>query len=163
MATTSVTIREAKREDVHMIFVLIKELADYEREPTGVKINETDLERDGFGATPLFRVFIGEYRGSGAVGFALVHTSYSTWEGRCLYLEDIFVREPFRGKGVGRALFRRVVQEAQDTNSARLVFQVLDWNTPSRSWYEALGAKPHQQWVTYRMYKRDISEFLSKP
>jgi GNAT superfamily N-acetyltransferase len=166
MAATKLTVsvRDATREDVPLIYALIRELAEYEREPKGVKISEADLARDGFGAAPpLFRVFIGEVEAAGPVGFALVHTAYSTWEGRCMYLEDIFVRLAYRAKGVGGALFRRVVQEAKDTGSARLVFQVLDWNKPSRDWYESIGAQPHPQWITYRMYQRDFDSLLSKP
>src|SRR5260370_17491245 len=102
------SIRAATVNDVGVVKALIGELAEYERERDLVVITETDLVRDGFGAQPKFRALIAEWDGQ-AAGYALFFGFYSTWEGRPgLFLEDLFVRQPFPGKAVGKALLATV-------------------------------------------------------
>eukprot|EP00727_Mastigamoeba_balamuthi_P006278 m51a1_g227 putative gcn5 family n-acetyltransferase (283) ;mRNA; r:92693-94518 len=160
----AVAVREAKREDVPLIYKFIQELAIYEKEPHAVKITEEQLARDGFGdeGAPLYKVLIAEVGGE-AAGFCLYFYTYSTWQGRCLYLEDLFVREKFRGCGAGTALFAALARQCVELSCARLVWQVLDWNKPSRDWYErVVGGRAQPEWVTYRLYEPDFKAFLQR-
>lgn len=130
---------------------LIRELAEYEREPQAAVARPQDLLRDGFGPQPKFRAVIARWNGEPA-GFALFFHNYSTWQGRPgLYLEDLFVRPPLRGKGIGKGLLVYLAKLAVRENCGRFQWQVLDWNQPAISFYESLGAKPLRQWLTMRM------------
>jgi len=135
------TIRPATPADVPLILEFIRELANYEREPQAAVATAADLLRDGFGPEPKFRVDIAEWSGEPA-GFALYFWNYSTWQGKPgLYLEDLFVRPRFRGKGIGKALLVHLARVAVKNNCGRLVWQVLDWNTPAIEFYKSLGAE----------------------
>ena len=148
---TGVRIRPATREDVPVILQLIRDLATYERATEAAVAKPEDLLRDGFGPEPKFRVVIAEWDGQPA-GFALFFFNYSTWQGRPgLFLEDLFVRPEFRGKGVGRALLVHLAQIAVRENCGRFVWQVLDWNTPAIEFYKSLGAKVLDDWLTMRV------------
>jgi len=144
-------IRPATPADVPLILEFIRELAAYEREPQAAVATAADLLRDGFGPEPKFRVDIAEWSGEPA-GFAFYFWNYSTWQGKPgLYLEDLFVRPQFRGKGIGKALLVHLAQVAVKNNCGRLVWQVLDWNTPSITFYESLGAQTMKEWLTMRV------------
>jgi GNAT superfamily N-acetyltransferase len=145
------TIRPATAADVSLILAFIRELAAYEREPNAVMATEADLLRDGFGPRPEFRVVIAEWEGHSA-GFALFFHIYSTWQGRPgLYLEDLFVRPEFRGKGIGKALLVRLAQIALEENCGRMAWEVLDWNTPAIEFYKSLGAETLREWLIMRV------------
>jgi GNAT superfamily N-acetyltransferase len=144
-------LRAATRDDVADIRRLIRALADYEKEPDAAVVTEADLLRDGFGEKPLFKVVMAEWEGA-VVGFAFYFYNYSTWQGRPgLYLEDLFVRPAYRGRGIGKALLVHLAQIAVRENCGRLVWQVLDWNTPSIQFYESLGAVVMKEWLTMRV------------
>ncbi|MGC2324324.1 MAG: GNAT family N-acetyltransferase [Terriglobales bacterium] len=144
-------IRPATPADVPLILDFIRELAEYEREPQAAVATQADLLRDGFGPEPKFRVDIAEWSGEPA-GFALYFWNYSTWQGKPgLYLEDLFVRPHFRGKGIGKALLVHLARVAVKNNCGRLVWQVLDWNTPSIEFYKSLGAETMKEWLTMRV------------
>ena len=144
-------IRSATVNDAALILQFIRDLAEYEREPQAVTATEADLVRDGFGADPKFRVVIAEWDGKPA-GFALFFYNYSTWLGRPgLYLEDVFVRPEFRGKGIGKRLLLYLARLAVRENCGRFQWQVLDWNTPSIRFYESLGARVMKEWLTMRV------------
>jgi len=145
------TIRPATPADVPLILEFIRGLAEYEREPQAAVATAADLLRDGFGPEPKFRVDIAEWSGEPA-GFAFYFWNYSTWQGRPgLYLEDLFVRPQFRGKGIGKALLVHLARVALKNNCGRLVWQVLDWNTPAIEFYESLGAETMKEWLTMRV------------
>src|SRR6266571_2872737 len=145
------TIRPATISDTTLILDLVRELAAYERAPDAVKAAEADFARDGFGAAPKFRVVIAEWDAT-AAGFALFFYNYSTWEGRPgLYLEDLYVRPEFRGRGIGKALLVRLAKIAVDENCGRFQWAVLDWNQPSIDFYEALGARRLSEWLIMRV------------
>ncbi|HXZ28917.1 MAG TPA: GNAT family N-acetyltransferase [Terriglobales bacterium] len=149
--TSMLTIRPATAADVSLILAFIRELAAYEREPDAVAATEADLLRDGFGPRPEFRVLLAEWDAQPA-GFALFFHNYSTWQGRPgLYLEDLFVRPQFRGKGIGKALLVRLAQIARQENCGRLAWEVLDWNTPSIEFYKSLGAETLREWLIMRV------------
>ncbi len=145
------SIRNATPEDIPLILEFIRELAEYERAPEQAVARPEDLLRDGWGPEPKFRVVIAEWQGAPA-GFALFFYNYSTWQGRAgIYLEDLFVRPQFRGKGIGKALLVHLAQIAVRENCGRFQWQVLDWNTPSIDFYKSLGAVVMQEWLTMRV------------
>jgi len=145
------TIRPATPADVPLILEFIRELAEYEREPQAAVATSADLLRDGFGSEPKFRVDIAEWLGEPA-GFAFYFWNYSTWQGKPgLYLEDLFVRPRFRGTGIGKALLVHLARVAIKNNCGRLVWQVLDWNTPAIEFYQSLGAETMKEWLTMRV------------
>jgi len=141
-----VSIRAATVNDVALLKNLICEFAEYERERRLVMITEADLVRDGFGPEPKFRAMIAEWDGQ-AAGYALFFGFYSTWEGRPgLFLEDLFVRQAFRGKGIGKALIAKVAEIARRENCYGVRWEVLDWNQPAIDFYKTLGATFLDQW-----------------
>src|SRR5512142_918259 len=144
-------MRPAVPDDIPLILQLIRELAEYEREPQAAVATAADLMRDGWGPEPKFRCLIAEWDGAPAA-FALYFWNYSTWQGRPgLYLEDLFVRPAFRGRGIGKALLVELAQIAVRENCGRFVWQVLDWNTPAIDFYKALGANVMSEWLTMRV------------
>ena len=145
------SIRPATPEDITLILALIRELAEYERAPEQAVARPEDLLRDGWGAAPKFRVLIAEWEGQSA-GFALFFYNYSTWQGRPgIYLEDLFVRPAFRGRGIGKALLVHLAKVAVNENCGRFQWAVLDWNQPSIDFYESLGAKKLSEWLIMRV------------
>lgn len=156
------TIRPATAADVPLILEFIRELARYEREPDAVITTEADLLRDGFGPEPKFRVEIAEWDGQSA-GFAFYFWNYSTWQGKAgLFLGDLFVRPEFRGKGIGKALLVRLAQIAIQNNCGRMVWQVLDWNTPAIQFYESLGAGALKEWITMRVKNEKLEALAAE-
>jgi GNAT superfamily N-acetyltransferase len=147
----SLTIRRAERKDAALMLKLVHELATYEREPDAVMATEADLLRDGFGEAPLFHCLIAEWEGE-AVGFALFFYNYSTWHGRPgIHLEDLFVRETQRGKGIGKALLKALAKEAIEKGCTRLNWHVLDWNQPAIDFYKRMGADVLPDWRICRV------------
>jgi len=147
------TIRVATREDVPLILALVRELADYERAPDAVKLTEAELARDGFpppGGQRYYEALIAEDAHQPA-GFALFHPVYSTWRGRAMHLEDLFVRPPFRGRGIGRALLEKVAAVSLQRGCVILFWHVLDWNTPAIDFYKTLGAESLDDWTRMRV------------
>ena len=139
-------IRPANAADVPILNTLIHEFADFEHLPASV--TEQDLLRDGFCDAPKFRVLMAEWDGQIA-GYALFFDNYSTFEGRAgLFLEDIYVRDKYRGKGIGKALLAQVAAIAKRKNCFGLRWQVLDWNTPAIEFYKSLGAIFLDDWKT---------------
>lgn len=144
-------IHAAAPADVPQILAFIRELAEYEKEPQAAIATEADLLRDGFIEPRRFHCLIATYAGQPA-GFALFFFNYSTWRGHAgIYLEDLFVRPPFRGKGVGKALLASVAAAAVAERCPRLEWAVLDWNTPAIDFYRSVGAIPMSEWTTMRV------------
>lgn len=139
------SIRAATIQDVGLLRTLIRELAEFERELDECVITESDLARDGFAANPRFRALIAESDGRPA-GYALIFDYYSTWSGRGLFLEDLFVREEFRSQGIGKALLAAVARIAVHENCYGLHWEVLDWNKTAIGFYKSLGARFREEW-----------------
>jgi GNAT superfamily N-acetyltransferase len=146
------TIRAATSADAALILEFVRDLAVYEREPDAVKIGAEQLRRDGFpdSGERYFECLIAEEDGQ-AAGIALFFPVYSTWRGRCLHLEDLFVRPQFRGRGVGKALLERVAAIAVQRGCAKLFWHVLDWNEPAIEFYKSLGATPLGEWTRMQL------------
>jgi len=143
-------LRAAEESDVPAIFQLIGELADYERlRPQMVGAVE-DLRRHLFGEPRYAYALVAEWDGTVA-GFALYFFNYSTFLCRPgVYLEDLFVRPEYRGRGIGLALLRYLEQRARDGGCGRLEWAVLDWNQSAIDFYRDFGAQPHEGWTLYR-------------
>ncbi len=133
-------IRPATPDDAALLHAMIRELAEYEHELDQVTISENDLRRDGFGEKPRFRALIAEWDGQTA-GYALFFEYYSTWAGRAFYLEDLFVREKFRGRAIGTALLAHVARMAVKEHCRGVHWEVLNRNTKAIEMYRQIGAK----------------------
>lgn len=158
------TIRPATSVDVPLILSLVRELAAYEREPDAVRVGEAELLRDGFpadGGNPYYECAIAEEDGEPA-GMALYFPVYSTWRGRCIHLEDLFVRPAYRGRGIGKALLGRVAAEAVQRGCVLLYWHVLDWNQPAIDFYRSLGAAPLDAWKRMRLADADLAALASQ-
>lgn len=130
-----ITIRKAIAEDCPRLMELVHQLAVYERAPQEVTVSMAHFIESGFGPRPVWWGFVAEVDGV-VQGFALYYIRYSTWKGQRLYLEDILVNEPFRGNGLGRKLFDRLLREAKDLGMSGMVWQVLEWNQPALNFYK---------------------------
>jgi len=153
-----IKLRHAVREDLPEVLSCIKELALYERAPQEVTVTLEELERDGFGAQPLFEIILAT-SDDGIAGLAFYYHSYSTWKGRCIYLEDIIVREPLRGQGIGKVLFNAVVKRCKEVGAKRMAWQVLDWNEPAINFYKKYNAVLDSTWVNGKLTHEQILAF----
>jgi GNAT superfamily N-acetyltransferase len=146
-----VQIRPATPDDIPEMLALIRELAEYEREPQAAVATAADLMRDGFTEPQRFHCLMAEFQGA-VVGFALYFHNYSTWRGHAgIYLEDLFVRPAHRGNGVGKSLLAAVAAIAVEEGCPRLEWAVLDWNQPAIDFYNSLGAIAMTEWTTMRL------------
>jgi len=152
-----ITIRFATAEDAGLLLRLIRELAAFEKSPDAVVATEEDLRRYGFGPHPQFEAILAFLDGKPA-GTALFHRRFSTWLGRPgLYLEDLYVAEEARGKGVGRRLMARLAAIAVERGWGRIDFHVLDWN-PARAFYHRLGMENLSEWLRYGADERGLKQ-----
>jgi GNAT superfamily N-acetyltransferase len=155
---TNFEIRTTTEADVPIILSLIRELAEYEREPNAVVATEAGLRDVLFGPNRSAEVLLALENGN-AVGFAVYFFNFSTWLGRPgLYLEDLFVRPEVRGKGFGRALLERLAQIAKERGCGRMEWAVLDWNDPAIRFYRKLGAEPMNEWTVFRLTADGIAK-----
>ncbi|MFE0514427.1 GNAT family N-acetyltransferase [Streptomyces sp. NPDC058964] len=146
-------IRSATPSDVPVIHTLIRELAEYEKAPQEARATEEQLRVALFGERPAVFAHVAVDEATGAtVGFALWFLSFSTWRGvHGIYLEDLYVRPTARGGGHGRALLAELARICAERGYERLEWSVLDWNRPAIGFYEALGARPQDEWTVYRL------------
>lgn len=156
----TITIRPGTQDDLSQALALIQELAEFEREPEAVEATVESMQRDGFGSHPVFEFFVAEDQDK-VVGLALYFYSYSTWKGKCIYLEDLIVTQSYRGQGIGRRLLDRIVEKAKEENAKRVVWQVLDWNTPAIEFYKSLDAALLSEWITCRLTEEQIRDYKS--
>jgi GNAT superfamily N-acetyltransferase len=151
MPTPPTRIRDAERGDVELIFSLICELAEYERAPEQVVGTPELLGKALFGAHPSAEALVAELDEQ-PVGFALFHSTFSTWECRAgIWLEDLYVRPEHRRAGVGRVLLSHLAGIALQRGCPRLEWAALDWNTPALDFYEQLGARRLEEWRMHRL------------
>jgi len=144
-------IRPATSGDVATLLALVRELADFEREPDAVIANEATLHDALFGSHPAAEALVAEIAGV-PVGMAIFFHNFSTWTGkRGLYLEDLYVTPTARASGVGTALLRYLAGLALDRDCARFEWSVLDWNTPAVDFYRAMGAQAMDGWTVQRV------------
>ena len=154
-------IRQAEKNDMPQVLELIQELAIFEKEPDAVEISVADLEKNGFGKDPMFTCFIAETEGK-IVGMALIYYRFSTWNGRIVHLEDLVVKESWRGKGVGSLLYTEVMKYAHRNNATRVQWEVIDWNEGAIKFYERSGAKVYKDWHVVKMNHNGLKKFIEK-
>lgn len=144
-------IRSATRADIPVLLRLIRDLAEYEKLTHLVVADEAQLERELFGeGSPAEALLC--FEGSEAIGMAIYFHNFSTFLGRKgLYLEDLFVRPEFRGRGYGKALLLSLARIAHERGCGRFEWVVLDWNEPSIRFYESLGAVQMKEWKLFRV------------
>ncbi|MDQ2862943.1 MAG: GNAT family N-acetyltransferase [Bacteroidota bacterium] len=134
----NIIIRRAVREDCERLMELVHELAVFEKAPQEMTVTLDHFAESGFGENPVWWAFVAETDGM-VQGFALYYVRYSTWKGQRMYLEDILVSEESRGKGLGKLLFDKLIEEAKEKNLNGIVWQVLDWNEPAINFYKKNG------------------------
>ncbi|MGQ0828902.1 MAG: GNAT family N-acetyltransferase [Bacteroidota bacterium] len=153
-----ITIRKGHKEDLPQVLELIKELAMYEKATNEVTVTIDQLERDGFGPRSIFHFFVAENKQK-IIGIALYYIKYSTWKGKCIFLEDIIVTEQFRKHGIGKKLFDEVVKVAKEMKVPRLEWQVLEWNEPAINFYKKLNANFDEEWVNCKLTGEQIQNY----
>ncbi len=141
-----ITIRRAVKADCAQLMELVKELALFENAPEKVTIQLAAFEKSGFGETPVYWAFVAEVD-ENIVGFALYYIRFSTWKGERMYLEDLLVTEEWRGKGIGKLLFDRMIKEAKEKRMNGMTWQVLEWNTPAINFYKKYQASFDPEWI----------------
>ncbi|MEU3553605.1 GNAT family N-acetyltransferase [Streptomyces fragilis] len=146
-------IRPAAPADVPVIHGLIRELAEYEKAPEEAVATEEQLREALFGERPAVYAHMAVDEGTGEpVGFAMWFLNFSTWRGvHGIYLEDLYVRPEARGGGHGRALLTELARICVERGYQRLEWSVLDWNEPAIGFYQALGARPQDEWTVFRL------------
>ena len=140
------TIRSATAKDVPDLLELVRELAVFEKAPNEVINTEEKMLEDGFGVNKLFDAFVAELNGE-IIGLAITYYRYSTWKGKCLYLEDLIVTEEHRGIGAGQQLFTHCIDFGKENECHKMIWQVLDWNKPALDFYTLYGAHLDGEWI----------------
>ncbi len=141
-----ILIRNARSSDVAAMHGLILELAEYEKAPHEVIATEATLHDALFGDSPFAIAWVAELDNV-VRGMAICYLRYSTWKGVTLYLEDLIVQEEYRQQGLGRALLTQCIQFAKDKNYQRVLWQVLDWNTPAIDFYKQFNTQFDAGWL----------------
>ena len=155
-------IRDARPGDEADIVAMIHALADFERAPQECTVTETQITAALFGDDAPARCFIAEDGGQIAA-MALWFRNFSTWDGVAgIHLEDLFVREGFRRRGLARALLARLARECVERGYSRLSWAVLDWNTDAIDLYDSVGGRPMTEWITYRVSGPELSALASR-
>jgi diamine N-acetyltransferase len=158
----SLAIRAARPDDSALIFALVRELADYEKLSHEVDATEEMIAAALFGDHPRLYCDIAEWDGEPA-GFAVWFLNFSTFRGRHgVYLEDLFVRPAFRGRGIGKALLMRLARRCVDEGWARFEWAVLDWNAPSIAFYTSIGAQMMDEWKICRLSGDALGRFAAQ-
>ncbi|WP_044415557.1 GNAT family N-acetyltransferase [Halarcobacter anaerophilus] len=155
----SITIRDAISDDAQLILDFIIELAVYENAKHEVKTDAKQTKEAIFGEDSTVQALICEQNGE-AIGYAVYFYNYSTWLGKKgIYLEDLYISESKRGLGAGKAILKHLAKKAVEENCGRFEWSCLDWNTPSREFYESLGAKAQEEWIGYRLEGDSLHSF----
>lgn len=141
-----INIRPAERDDCPRILELVHELAAYEKAPDEVTISSEHFADSGFGRNPVWWAFVAEDE-TQVVAFALYYIRFSTWKGQRIYLEDIVVTQSMRGKGIGKMLFDRLIEEGKARKFQGMNWQVLEWNEPAKNFYKKFNAELDPEWM----------------
>jgi GNAT superfamily N-acetyltransferase len=145
-----INIRRATKEDIGLVRDLVMELAIFEKAPEEVTSSLADYVQEGFSDNPLFTANL-IYLNDELAGFSLWYYRFSTWKGRRFYLEDLYIKETFRGRGLGRKLINEAIEEAKRMKCTGMMWQVLDWNQPAIDFYNTLGVKMDAGWLNVHL------------
>ncbi|MBI2723403.1 MAG: GNAT family N-acetyltransferase [Bacteroidetes bacterium] len=154
-------LRKGVEADLPQVLGLIKELAEYEKAPDEVEVSIQEMINWGFGKNKLFEFFVLE-KGISIVGIALYYYKYSTWKGKCLFLEDIIVTETQRKNGYGKLLFNAVVNVAKQERVRRMEWQVLEWNEPAINFYKKYNSVIDPEWLNCKLTFDQIQHFINE-
>jgi GNAT superfamily N-acetyltransferase len=146
----NINIRRATKEDIGLVRDLVMELAIFEKAPEEVTSSLADYISEGFSDNPLFSANL-IYLNDELAGFSLWYYRFSTWKGRRFYLEDLYIKEAYRGKGLGRKLINEAIEEAKRMKCTGMMWQVLDWNQPAIDFYNTLGVKMDAGWLNVHL------------
>jgi len=156
-----IILRSAQKKDTALIINFIRELAEYEHMTNLVEVEEINLKRHIFKEKKI-EVIIAEYDNKPA-GFAVFYTNFSTFLGKPgIYIEDLFVKPEYRGKGLGKRLLSCLAKLVQERKYGRLEWSCLDWNEPSKNFYISQGAQPLNEWKIYRVSGENLAKLALK-
>ncbi|HNQ11934.1 MAG TPA: GNAT family N-acetyltransferase [Bacteroidia bacterium] len=155
MNSEKIIIRKTLIHDIEAILGLIKELALFEKAPEQVSNTVEQMTKEGFGKEPAFESIVAECNGQ-IVGMAIFFIKYSTWKGKGVYLDDIYVKESERRKGIGKMLFDEVIRIAANKEAHQLHWQVLDWNRPAIEFYKKYNAELDSEWINCKLNREQI-------
>ncbi len=155
----SIVVRKAVIEDVPQIRKLVEGLALYEKAPEEVTVSLEEFTQDGFGENPVYqcRVAVAE---NTIIGFSLFYIAYSTWKGKIVYLDDLFVEEAYRKSGTGKQLIDEVIFYAKEINANQVRWAVLEWNEPAISFYKKLQVEFDAAWIQCKLNKEQINNYI---
>jgi GNAT superfamily N-acetyltransferase len=152
-----IKIRVAAKEDCHRLLELIHELAVYEKAPDEVTVRLEEFQDAGFGKNRVWKAFVAEENGI-IQGFGLYYIRYSTWKGCRMYLEDLLVTEKMRGKGIGKLIFNRLIEEAIEMKFKGMTWQVLDWNEPAINFYKKYNSDFDGGWLNVALSEDQLKK-----
>ena len=152
-----INIRKGTETDITSALNLVKELAVYEKAPDEVEVTPAEMLAWGFGSDKIFDFYVA-IEDHVIVGLALYYFKYSTWKGKCLFLEDIIVTEAQRGKGVGKLLFNQMIVVSKETKVRRMEWQVLDWNEPAINFYKKYNATLDNEWINCKFTNAQLDK-----
>ena len=154
----NIQIRRAVKEDCQRLLELIDELAAFEKAPQEVTVSLDHFIESGFNSSPVWWAFVATVHDDSSdtkenvVGFALYYIRYSTWKGQRMYLEDIIVTNAYRGKGIGKLLFDRLILETKEKKLHGITWQVLEWNEAAISFYKKYNASFDPEWINCSIF-----------
>ena len=154
----NINIRKGIETDLEQVLLLVKELAAYEKAPHEVEVTLQEMHNWGFGKDKVFEFFVAEHEHK-IVGIALYYYKYSTWKGKCLFLEDIVITEAYRRYGLGSKLFNEVALVAKQQQVRRMEWQVLDWNEPAINFYKKYNAHLDAEWINGKLSYNQLQSF----
>ncbi|MEX2590410.1 MAG: GNAT family N-acetyltransferase [Chitinophagales bacterium] len=140
------------------VMALIRELAEFEKAPEAVDIDIAQLEKDGFGAEAVFKVLLAKVENR-VVGMALYYPAYSTWKGRMVYLEDLYVKASHRNNGIATQLMNALISKSKKWGAKRVKWQVLDWNETAIQFYKKFNVQFDSEWVNCDLYEEEIQKY----
>jgi GNAT superfamily N-acetyltransferase len=153
-----IKIRKGVEADLDQVLGLVKELAAYEKAPNEVEVTIEEMHNWSFGKDKVFEFFVAEHEHK-IIGIALYYYKYSTWKGKCLFLEDIIVTEAYRRYGLGSKLFNEVALVAKQQQVRRMEWQVLDWNEPAINFYKKYQAHLDGEWINGKLTHSQLQTF----
>lgn len=151
-----IIIRPGKIEDMPTVMALVKELAEYEQAPHEVEVTVQELEQDF--VSEYFHFIAAEVQGK-VVGICLYFIKYSTWKGKCIYLDDIIVHDTFRGSGIGTQLFESLILLAKEMGVRKLEWMVLNWNENAIGFYEKFPTVLDSEWILCKLTEKEIKNY----